>query len=358
MTSNTIKIRWRKFKTAMVVTLITLLIWYAADMNVSETTPFSIQIRLTSADPDRYAGLVTEGPYEQTITVDLKGRRRRLRDFRDLLEKTGVVTIEIDRSQPTSVEPQELSTIDDVLPRMKELQESWLNIDNATPKTLKARIDEIETRVLPIKEDFGNLEVSAPHLSHQNITVRMPRFAWAMLGDEPVVLDNAEGIIRDAVARADGDSFEEDVPLTMGLMNDLKLDADMVEFQPSEVRVTGRIRATRVTKSKGPIQIKWYIPNEVQKEYVVETEQELRMNIDVKGPENRIEQLNAADIRGWVEVFAGDVDDPGPGKEITRKVEFRLPTEFSDCIPVLEPHPEIRFRLEPSTGNSTTSSQG
>lgn len=352
--SGSKQILWRKIKTALVVLLITFLIWYVADLNVAEDGTFQITIRLTSADPNRYAALAAP-PYQRTIEVKLRGRRRRLRNFRALVEDTEVFDVEIDRSKSSGNEPLELSTIDDVLTKVTDLQESRLTIVEAVPRLLVARIDEMVTKKVPIRENYGNLDVVAK-LSHQAVSVRMPEFAWEKLGDDPVVLDNA---VLDGVAKEGGDGFEEDVPLKLRLLDEIGLDPATVKFQPSKVTITGRIKAKRVTKSKGPVQIKWYVPQEVQKDYVIITdEKKLRTSIDVNGPETRIDQLNAADIRAWVEVFAGDVDDPGPGKEIKRKVEFNFPPGFSDCTPILEPPPEIVFELEPKTGNTTASGQG
>lgn len=348
---------WNKIKSTSVVVLITFLIWFAADQNVMEPESFGIPIRLISADPDRYAGLA-EAPYQVTLRVTLRGRRRHLQDFSEQLKSESVFVANIDESKPTSKTPQSISVIDDVLSTIKPIQESRLAIASVEPMTLLARIDEYEhVTDVHVKPDYGDLRVSA-EVSPQTVSVRLPRFVADLLGSAPVATAVAEQRIRAAQA-ADG-SFDIKAPLTFPILKDLDPNLP-IEFLPSaEVHIKGRIEALTETQRKGPIQITWSIPDGVQTKYVVvANEAKFRVNIDVTGPKNRLDQLESSDILGLVEVLAGDMDDPGPGKEITREVRFILvnPAKFPDCTLSSETH-EVRFRLELRPVASVTPSQG
>jgi|GEM_PF-1737741 len=349
------RVIWNKIKTATVVVVITFLIWFAADQNVMEPESFGIPIRLASADPDRYAGLA-EAPYQVTLRVTLRGRRRHLQDFAEQLKSQSVFVANIDESKPTSKTPQPISVIDDVLSTIKLIQESHLAIASVEPMTLSARIDKYEhLQGVHVKPDYGDLKVSA-ELSPQTVSVRLPRFAADLLGSAPVAAAAAEQRIR-AAQVADG-RFEIKAPLTFPTLKDLDPNLP-IEFLPAgEVTIKGRIEALTETQRKGPIQITWSIPDDVQAKYVVvATDANFRVNIDVTGPKNRLDQLEPGDILGLVEVFAGDMDDPGPGKEITREVRFILaaPAKFPDCKLSSEAH-EVRFRLEPRPAGSVAPS--
>ena len=348
---------WKKFKTACVVVGITLLIWFAADQNVMEPRTFPITVRLASSDPDRYAGLA-EPPYQRTVRVTLRGRRRHLHEFAGLLQSRSVFVANIDRTKPVSVTPQSISVIDDVLSKIKAIRESRLAVDGVEPVALLARIDEYVTVAnVRVQPDYGDLKVTA-NVSPQTVSVRLPRFVAKRLGPQPVATALAEQRIR-ADQAPDG-RFTIKAPLVFGGLKDLDPDV-RIEFLPSsEVTISGRIEALTETQSKGPIQITWSIPDDVQKKYVVVADQaNFRVNIDVTGPKMRLDQLEPADILGIVEVFAGDMDAPGPGKEITREVKFILidPAKCPGCTLSSESH-EVRFRLEPRPVGSVTPSQG
>ncbi len=351
------RVIWNKIKTICVVVVITFLIWFAADQNVMEPESFTISVRLASTDPDRYVSLA-EAPYQVTLRVTVRGRRRHRQDFAELLKSQSVFVANIDESKPTSKTPQSISVIDDVLSTIRPIQESRLAIASVEPMTLSALIDEyVHVTDVHVKPDYGDLRVSA-ELSPQQVSVRLPRFSADLLGSAPVATAAAEQRIRAGQA-ADG-TFEIKAPLAFPILKDLDPNLP-IEFLPSsDANIKGRIEALTETQRKGPIQITWSIPDDVQTKYVVvANEAKFRVNIDVTGPKDRLDQLESSDILGLVEIFAGDMDDPGPGKEITREVRFILvePAKFPDCALSPEIH-EVRFRLELRPVGSVAPSQG
>ncbi len=352
--TDSLKTVWRSVRSAIVVLAITFLIWVAADQNVLETTTFPITVRLASENRDTYIGFA-EPPYERMLTVTVSGRRRRLGEFVERLKATAVYEVRLDGSQRVAIAPQSLSASDDVLSKIRDVRESRLNIRNVEPRDLLVRIDSYET--LPdvrVEPDYGDLQVQA-EIVQKTVAVRLPRFVCrdASLAGQPSVVAAAQQRIREA-AQPDG-RFEIKAPLRMDLIEHLD-PGIRVQFLPSaEVSIRGSIRAMTESRTIGPIQIKWYTPDEIQKDYViVKDDADLRVHIDVTGPKGRVEQLDPADILGMIEVRAGDLNDPGPGVEIPRQVRFILPKEFPDCelSPAAQTY-EIRFKLMPRRGNGT-----
>ena len=164
------RVIWNKIKTICVVVVITFLIWFAADQNVMEPESFTISVRLASTDPDRYVSLA-EAPYQVTLRVTVRGRRRHRQDFAELLKSQSVFVANIDESKPTSKTPQSISVIDDVLSTIRPIQESRLAIASVEPMTLSALIDEyVHVTDVHVKPDYGDLRVSA-ELSPQHVSV-------------------------------------------------------------------------------------------------------------------------------------------------------------------------------------------
>lgn len=348
---------WGKIKTAMVVVSITLLIWLAADQNVAVEEEFQLKVRLAGDNPDRYAGFASP-PYQREFIVKLKGRRNRLREFRRASESGEPLLATIDRSMPTSSSPRPVSVSEEILSGIKEIRESRLTVSSVEPETADVIVDKYTTiRDVRVRPDYGENKVT-PEFLRATVSVRLPRFAAKMMHDAPIAVAVPKQSVR-SVMRPDG-SFEVSGILRFDELD--KLDPHMrLEFIPSnEVMIVGRIEALTATESKGPVQINWAVPDEVQRDYAIVTDQaNFRVYIDVTGPRERLAQLDPRQIRAFVDVLAGDVDNPGPNKEIAREVRFILPPEFPDCsiAPSSQP-PTIRFRLEPRPRGTVTGATG
>src|SRR5262245_60331753 len=113
---------WEKFKSAMAIISITLLIWMAADQNVMEDQKFQIPVRLVADDPQRYVGF-GEAPYQITFNVILHGRRRHLKDFADVLGNKVVFETTLDPGRQTSPQAQVIESRE-ILARVKPLADS------------------------------------------------------------------------------------------------------------------------------------------------------------------------------------------------------------------------------------------
>ncbi len=348
----------KRLRTAFVVVVITLLIWLAADRNVATTEEFQFRVRLTTSEPDRYVGFARP-PYELPLTVELKGRRGRLLEFQKLIDGQRAFTINLGDTRKTSTQPIAISTQDDLIPRIRDLQDLRLSVVSVTPRTVDVRIDRYETRPdIPVRVDAGDLKITLDE-QPQKIAVRAPRFVLNLpqFSASPQAVVNAGPAIN-AARTADG-TFDVTAAVRLDFLPELDPNMEIVFLPSREVRIKGKISATTETRSKSPVQIRWSIPDEVQRDYVVVTDEtRFRVQIDVTGPRGRVDQLDAENIRGWIDVLAGDVDTPGPGKDIIRDAVFMLPPEFSDCyISPTSPPIQFRFRLEPRS-NPGASAQG
>ncbi len=341
-----------RLMTGIVVSGITLLVWLAADQHVTESEEFPVQVRLASAAPDRYVGFA-EPPHQRSFKVVLRGRRSRLRDFVRMMDSNVVLTAMIDTTATAGAMPRTLSVEEEIFRHINEIRDTRLTVVSAEPRTVSVIIDTYTTvpdvRVKPV---YGDLKVSPEYL-RGTVSARVPKFVEKLLGNAPIASAIPKQSVR-SVARPDG-SFEVAGVLTFDVLE--RLDPSLrVEFEPSnEVVISGRIDAMTATESKGPIQINWSVPDEVQRDFAVVCDQaSFRVHIDVTGPKERLAQLDPRRIRAFVDVLAGDVDNPGPNKEITRDVRFILPSEFSDCsIAPDAPSHQVRFRLEPRAAGVT-----
>ncbi|MFH1417513.1 MAG: hypothetical protein ABII12_04405 [Planctomycetota bacterium] len=330
---------WKKVKSAAVVITLTVFIWLVADQGVREEKSFPISVRLNSDTSERYASFA-EPPYQIAMHVLFEGRRRQLRAFEDLLKSKALLDANVNETQLPGSEPRSVSTERDVLYQVKEVRQAGLVVKSVSPETALVLIDTYQSVPnVVVEPDYGDLRVVA-EVSPKRLSVRLPRFAARRLEVDPAFRPDVEQRIRE-VCRADN-TFEISVPVTFECDG---LDPEKpAQITPaSEITISGRIESLSETRRKGPIQITWSIPDEVQSRYTIvpRSGQSFRCDIELRGPRGQVEQLPLDTIRGFVDVMAADE----PNKEITRSVQFVLPEGFSMASdPSLH---EIMFTLVP-----------
>ncbi|MCB9855543.1 MAG: hypothetical protein H6818_07620 [Phycisphaerales bacterium] len=334
-------------RTGAVVVVITLLIWIVADQWVTTEEEFSITILPNSAHSDRYVAF-SEPPYHRTINIKVRGRRSRIETFRSRYESPEgeVIRIPIDDLRPASIDPQGLPTAKDVLRQVPDLRQVGIIVD-ADPPMLNVRIDRfVEVADIPVRFDYGEVRVRDKPATRK-VTARLPEFAAKderFQADRHAVV-HASSLIEN---QTPGSSFDFVGDVT--LEHPIDLPSDAVQLTPDKIRVRGQVETLETTKNKGPITVKWSIPDSVQRKYAViaESGEFVGLHIDVRGPKDRVAQLDASKIRAFVEILAADIDSAERGDIIVRDVVFLLPPEFCDCslLETSEPR-QVRFRLVP-----------
>ncbi len=342
---------WEKTKRVLVVVVITLFIWLAADQYVRREQLFRIPVRVVSHDPDRYVAIA--GARRQVIlNVIMVGRHKQLKRFVELVGQQDFFEAVIDDTvideTRKGLDPQSVSTINDILERTKEIRESSLTIKSVSPANISIRVDEYE--VIPnvaVEPDFGDLKVVNLVCNPDVVSVRIPRFAAPQLLSERVIRPPAGDAVQEATK---GRSLFQEVSLSLTLEADPILG---IEIIPDKVTLSGLVEARNATDVKGPVQITFSIPDEVQEIFAIAANPgtNFRPSIEVTGPSESLALLDPRDIRGFVEVMAADMDEPG--KEIIRPVRYVLPPGFA--LAADSPTHEITFQLVPRapapTGN-------
>lgn len=329
-----------KIKTFIATAGLTVLIWLAADQNVTDSIRVEIPVRL--AADDRYAVLHSPAGVVN-FSVTLTGRRRRLADFRERLEarKPSPFESQVDRSVRSSSEPQVMVS-SEAIGQIRELSGAGLSMSAIEPPNILVLVDDYE--VVPditVVPNYGTLRGDAT-VTPAKVSARLPRFAAAALRSDPTVRVDAESAIRDAkAARPDERGFT----VTLRLPSEIRSGVP-VAFTPGEVVLNGKVESLTETRRIGPVQIKFLIPDEVQQKYrvVAADGSNFRPDIDVVGPAASLARLDPRDVRGLVEIKASDVDQAG--QEIPRNAVFDLPRDPPGlAIPAdAAPH-QIVFKL-------------
>jgi hypothetical protein len=331
---------WESAKSALLLLTVTVMIWLVADQNVQEQQVFRIPVRVASRDPNRYVAFAKSAP-QVVLQASMTGRRRHLKAFADLLSTTPAFEAFMDQSRAPAPEPQLLSSADDILRTVRAVQESHLAIRSVTPRTVSVLIDVFtEVPSLAVEPDFGDLKVTA-RCTPAAVSARLPRSAVGLLPPDRILRPDAAAILHQALKdNPESREFQIAVPMTLDVQT-----SEPVAFRPEKVTVTGVVETFQATAVKGPIQITFSIPAEVQEKFILSPAPgtSLRQNIEVTGPAGQLDRLEPQEIRAFVEVLAADMDEPG--KDITRPVQYFLPPGFS-LAAGSAPH-TVTFQLTP-----------
>lgn len=329
---------WEQIKSLIVVVVITGFVWMAADQNVQEEQSFVVPLRVITRDPNRYIALV-KPPKQVTVQVTMSGRRRHLQAFAELIRTEGVFEAVIDETRPTRPEPQTLSTQDDLLKKIRGMGDSHLMVKSVSPSEVSVIVDEfVEVSDLSIQPNFGDLRVRAT-CTPAKVTARLPQSAFSLLPADRILRPETAGLVKEALKTdPDNPDFKFTVPLGLDTES-----AAPITFLPDKVVLTGVVEGLQTKATKGPVQISFSVPLEVQDHFsiVVEPGTNLRRTVELTGPANLLDRLDPREIRAFVQVLVADMDEPG--KKITRVVEFILPPGFS-LSPDVAP-PSITFTL-------------
>lgn len=331
---------WEKTKSLIAASAITVLIWLAADQNVQQEQEFRLTVRLVSRDPARFAEIV-EPAQQPTLVVKMSGRRRHLKEFSDLVGERRVLEAIMNERQASDPRPQAVSTETDILQRIPEVSRSRLVIKSVLPEKVSILVDDYITLTdLAVEPSFGDLQVNAG-VSPSKVSARLPMFAQDQLPPDRVIRLNAAALARQALQEnPDAQEFKVTVPITLAARTTVP-----IEFIPDKVTVTGVVESRHATAVKGPVQVTFSIPAEVQSRFSVVPDRgsNLRQSIELTGPAKLLEELDPREIRAFVDVMAADMDEPG--KPITRPVQYILPPGVS--LAADSPPQNIVFRLVP-----------
>jgi len=311
--------------------------------------PVSVPVIFTSQNPEIYVGLA-QPPAQREYKVTIRGRRRRITELKAQLAARDTLEIRMDEARTPRNEAYQLSVREDLLRNVRDLRIAG-SILKAVPEEESLRIDSyVEIDDIPVRVEFGDLKVSRT-LSDKTVSARVPSFVAAneTFRSQLEAVINASDFVPVSESTP-GSSFEFQGKPTLSGLSKLFVAGNAIQITPPSITVSGKIETLQVSDSKGPITIRWSIPDQVQKDFrVVAEDSEFIIYVDVTGPRERLDALEASQIRAFVDIFVRDTNEPGA--TITREVRYFLPIDFAGCrVSEETAKRQVRFHLEKIAG--------
>lgn len=344
---------------------LTALIWTYADQTSHESyTAPAVPVKLipppSPGDPYVLRVLDTDrGAGDQILAeMEFRGTRSQVRALKQLNDQNSFrlnlpIATELTPGQRISLNlMQELAGLEEVRERGQ--------LQKVIPE--KIVVEVLRYRWVPIQLRFNtgyyeNELATPPTYEPQTIQARVLE---ADLGPEgtltPLQVDLAPAIDKH-LGEADQQSGELvlEVPLVASWAKNIK-----ATFAPPSITVTVRLERRSVTKQITVIPLRLLVdPRSVLGQYAVEVsdEGELLQNVDVHGPQTKVEQLQGKQIDAYVTIADADLPAASTTEHrIEKPVRFVLPTGYEDVEVVSQPRMvklNIRREINGKTGSLT-----
>ena len=315
------------------VSVIAILIWVYADLEVSENRQFSVVLRLSTTTQMKLLS-DSEIPVEFTA----KASRRTLARFEQWLKEHGDV-VELDLSD---YEPgQHTERTDTLLNRAPDISDWGLTVQRTvTPEEIPIWLDSVATRQLPVELDAAGGVIADESFDPQVVTVTAATSVWDDIdeaGISPVIRTERQDLSQVPAGQSK--------TLTARLI--AALDGHRVSLDPEAVSVTvtvsQRTDTRTITIDVTRLEPLAWAAESVWTEYdfVPNPQSDWRVEIVVTGAKKDLDQLQAVDVVAFVKLTE---DDKRPVESwLDRAVEVHFPEGMQ--LRLVGDPPTVQFRL-------------
>jgi hypothetical protein len=327
-------------KTFLIVSVLTILIWFYADQasSVSDEVvvwlslrpPGSATWRLADPNTERLPIMVTfAGPARSVskLQEDLQGDRFRL-------------SYVIEADPPSG--PYRIEQLANRLDTLEEVRRRGLRVMTVNPPELTVEVDRLVTRELPVVARADSFKiVQTTNIAPPTVQVTLPASQSEKLEQTEIVADIEaieahRELIRVHLGAGDskpGQPLElNDVPLVRPPGAILK---------PEWVSVTTVIERRDQTKLLRSVYVRFDVSLDQWQKYDLEVKDnaDLALEVMVRGPSDVIASLTPQDVSAFVEISTSDaIKTEG---WLTRPVKFVLPPS----VILDQTTPQVQFRL-------------
>lgn len=314
---------WNQVKHFATVAILTWLIWWSADRRVTDREEVSLRIAVKSSDQSITASI--ENPRPAEVLATLTGPRGRLDAFRMMRERNPGFTVEY--AWPADDSGVGARTIQTrrLLLDSRGFRQTGLDVAEVRPPDVTVMVDRLETVKMEVRPDFGSVRVESVACSPPTVEVRrMPGALAKGRYSDHILRPQAEQAVRQWLA-----SHPDDEEFSFDLSLGIPEASTLVDFSPSPtVKVSGRFVNLFSTAIKGPVQIVFAVPPDVQRQFILKPTEgsNFRPDVYVRGPTAEVEKLTPQQIFLYVDVLASDA--AGSSKTIRRAPKAVLPGGF------------------------------
>ena len=324
------------------VTVVTLMIWVYADLEVSELRQFTATLRLRAPKAGQVVLLT---PSEMTVTFWAKGSRHSLEEFqRWLTDQDEVIEYDLSAYKPGEYKER----TDGLLNGIDDLIRQGVSVQQAEPSPVVIHLDELVSRLLPIRlVHVGGVLVGEPSLNPPAVSVTAAKSVWEQIdgqADAPVIRTTRQDLSQQRTG--------EPVTFTAALV--ASAGGQTVQIDPQSVEVTLTV-SQQTDQRTITVNVRVISPPEwptdgTWEQYELQRKDPLawRTEITVVGAKTDLDQLRPEDVQAFVELTE---DDKQPVESwLDRQVQVRFPPDAQ--LRLAGQAPALQFKMVRRNGRS------
>jgi len=336
-----------RFRTAILVTLLTALIWVVAEGQSVQSRSIEVAVRLQAAAAD-LAVTVTQPGWTGLIELEVTGSNAAL----DTLDEAVRSGIDLQAGVEFSADPGARTIqVLDALRQAPGLRDTGVTLNRAEPPVIPVLIERLTTIELPIRVEAPEGSFAEPpEVEPPTVAVQMTEDDARRLSEESEALvaitpDRLRGLPRGQSQRL------RNLPITRPIE---VRGRNLVTLDPASVDVTVRLRdLTRsVLVERVPVSIR--SSSAVYNEFDVDLLDPFLADVTVSGPGDTIDRLPTDDdgrivLTATVSLGADELERAAAdGVELNKPVLFSdLPTDLSFQTPGAPAGgPTVRLRVQ------------
>lgn len=271
----------REFWTYLIVTAVTVLIWFWAAGETRDSKPLTVRVQFAVDD----AASWVINPRQQVVSVTVEGSQLALQRAEEQMR-------EAIRHQLT---PSTGATTVDLMAVLREhpiIAETGVRILTAEPNTIELRMDEIvrvPARVrphLPRVQTVGDIEVDPPEVTVSMTRTLRQQLPAELLVEPQIDPDRLVGLEPDVMHTIEA-------PLRLP---DAVLAGTDVTIRPSTASFTFVVRSRIGEHTLDSVRVQVGGPPEDSREYVVDVEPTVLRNVTVRADAELISRIAAQEI--------------------------------------------------------------
>jgi len=301
-------ISWDAFRTAMVASVVAMLVWVWAEGESVSRERIPLRITLDSNPASDYIYDAEDSAWSGTVIIEVEGTPSAIAEARELPRTELTLRFGLE-GMPREAGTAKVAQLSKAIPDLPELRKLNVVVVAVDPPVVPVEVHRMIEREIPVKIELARTllldgEASA---SPSSVTVRLPDTLASKLteGVQPIAFVSAEELdrVRGDVARTVSASIR--LPASIG-----PVDPRLVNIRPDSVSVSLRIRREVDNFKLPPVPV-WFSlpPTEDAGQWTIDILDKFVNDVIVTGPADQVARIRSgeATIKALVELASDDL---------------------------------------------------
>lgn len=330
-----------RLQTAIIVTIITLLVWVLAEGQTLRVQSATAEIRFDAGSTTRVIRVEPGQTFSGRAELSFSGSTRRVNEFAAQLREPIVLKAGTDLVSEPGIQVVDLR---ETLRRSELLSSSGLALTEIEPRFVRVEVDSLEAVDVPVRIDLADAAVDGqPRAEPATVRYELPSAALASVDRETLFVTARVSAIETAALPTGSEQKLPNVRVVpspaLASMWNVRRERDDVA-----ISLTLRSRLMSITLATVPVHVQAAPAEMIRFDVVIDPEDSFVADVSLRGPVALIERIqNDASLRP-IAVLSLSFDDLERGVITSKAAVLRLPPGF-EAVEARAENLQIGFRV-------------